>query len=93
MAHLSLNVTVTYPAAGQPFHEKEGPASETLGSLKARVLDFFGLSEGEEGGQRISYFLFKGKVKLTDLSVTLGSLAGDADALHLKLVQHIEQGA
>jgi len=93
MAHLSLNVTVTYPAAGQPFHEKEGQTSETLGSLKARVLDFFGLSEGEEGGQRISYFLFKGKEKLTDLSVTLGSLEGEARALHLKLVQHIEQGA
>lgn len=93
MAHRSLNVTVTYPAAGQPFHEEEGQASETLGSLKARVLDFFGLSEGEEGGQRISYFLFKGKEKLTDLSVSLGSLAGEAGALHLKLVQHIEQGA
>lgn len=93
MAHLSLNVTVTYPAAGHPFHEKEGPSSEVLTSLKARVLDFFGLTEGEEGGQRISYFLFLGKVKLTDLSVTLGSLAGDAAALHLKLVQHIEQGA
>ena len=93
MAHLSLNVTVTYPAAGQPFHEKEGPVSETLGSLKARALNFFGLSEGEEGGQRISYFLFKGKEKLTDLSVTLGSLAAKAEALHLKLVQHIEQGA
>lgn len=93
MAHLSLNVNVTYPAAGRPFHEKEGPASETLASLKARLLDFFGLTEGEEGGQRISYILFKGKEKLTDLSVTLGSLAGEADALHLKLVQHIEQGA
>ncbi|SCB55575.1 hypothetical protein GA0061098_104521 [Bradyrhizobium shewense] len=93
MAKQTLNVTVTYPAAGKPFQDKDAVPTETLASLKARVLTKFGLNEGEESGNLITYVLFKGKERLEDLSVTLQILAGDAGALSLKLSQQIVQGA
>lgn len=93
MAKHSLNVKVTYPAAGQPFRDDDAAPSETLASLKARVLTFFHLTEGDEGGNQITYVLFKAKERLTDLSVTLGALVDHGRSLNLKLVQQIEQGA
>jgi hypothetical protein len=93
MVEHSLDFTVTYPAAGKPFHDHHAARNETLGSVKPRVLTFFHLAEGQEGGSQITYVFFKGKERLTDLSITLGALAGHADALALKLVQQIEQGA
>ncbi len=87
-----LNVTVTYPAAGEPFHEHGDSPEEALASLKVRVLTYFGLEEGDQGGSQVTYVFFKGKERLTDLSVTLGSLAADAGALALKLSQQIVQG-
>ena len=87
-----LNVTVTYPAAGKPFHGDADP-SETLASLKARVLTAFGLTEGDDSGNQVTYVLYKGKERLDDLSVSLGVLAGNAHALALKLSQQIVQGA
>ena len=92
MAGQTLNVTVTYPAAGKPFHDKEAAPTEALASLKARVLVYFGLKEGEEGGNQVTYLFFEGKQRLEDLTVTLQSLAGEAHALSLKLSQQIVQG-
>jgi hypothetical protein len=93
MAKQSLHVTVTYPAAGKPFQDKDVSPTETLAWLKARVLEFFRLTEGEEGGNQVLYVLFKGKDRLEDPSVTLQILAGEAGALSLKLSQQIVQGA
>lgn len=93
MAKQTLNLTVTYPAAGKPFQDKGASRDETLASLKARVLKAFGLIEGEDGGNQVTYVLFKGRERLTDMSVSLGALAGEAKALSLKLVQQIVQGA
>lgn len=92
MAKDVLNVTVTYPAAQTPFHDHEASPSETLGSLKARVLTAFGLKEGSDGDVIVTYVFFLKKEKLLDLDVTLGALAGNAKALSLKLSQQIEQG-
>lgn len=78
-----INVTVTYPAAGKPFQDKNAAPDETLGSLKARVLAYFKLKEGEEGGNQVVYVLFQGKERLEDLSVTLQQVAGNAGALSL----------
>ncbi|MGF7054764.1 hypothetical protein GGC47_003968 [Bosea sp. OAE752] len=89
----TLNVTVTYPAAGKPFQDKKADPSETLASLKARVLAKFGLEEGDEGGSQVTYILFKGKDRLEDLSLALQQVAGNAAALSLKLSQQIVQGA
>lgn len=93
MAKQTLNVTVTYPAAGKPFQDKKADPDETLASLKVRVLAKFGLQEGDEGANQITYILFKGKDRLEDLSVTLKHLAGSAAALSLKLGQQIVQGS
>lgn len=92
MAKPTLNVTVTYPAAGKPFQEKSASPAETLGSLKTRVLTKFGLKEGEEAGNQVTYVLMKDKDRLEDLTVTLGAIAGNAAALSLKLSQQIVQG-
>ena len=92
MAKTTLNVTVTYPATGKPFQDKSASAAETLGSLKTRVLTKFGLKEGEESGNQVSYVLMRGKERLEDLTVTLAALAGAASALSLKLSQQIVQG-
>lgn len=86
-----INVTVTYPAAGEPFHDHNASPEETLASLKVRVLNYFDLHEGDQGGNQVTYDFFKGKERLTDLSVTLGHLAAAA-ALALKLSQQIVQG-
>lgn len=91
----TLNVTVRYAAAPKPFHDHDANREETLQSLKERVLTAFGLTEGQStpDGNTIDYKLYHGKSELTDLSATLGSLAGPAHALELKLSQHVQQGA
>lgn len=91
----TLNVTVRYAAAPKPFHDHEASRNETLQALKARVFDKFGLTEGQStpDGNTITYKLYHGKTELTDLSATLGSLAGQAHALELKLSQHVQQGS
>jgi hypothetical protein len=88
-----LNVTVTYPAAERPYQEHEATPSETLTVLKPKVLAYFHLTEGTGEGGTVTYVFYLGKEKLTDLTVTIGSLAGHASALTLKLSQQIEQGA
>lgn len=92
MAKPTLNVTVVYPAAGKPFHDHDANPAETLLSLWNRVLATFGLQEGEENGNQVTYPLYKGKERLTDMSLTLGAVAGNAGALSLQLSQQIVQG-
>lgn len=90
----TLNVTVRYAAAPKPFHDHDATRHETLEALKARVLAAFGLSDGQStpDGNTVTYKLYHGKTELTDMSATLGALAGQAHALALKLSQHIQQG-
>ena len=90
----TLNVTVRYAAAPKPFQDHDALGTETLAHLKARVLDAFGLTEGESSpdGNSISYKLYHGKTELTDMSVTLDAVAGNARALELKLSQYVQQG-
>ena len=44
---MELHVVVHYPAADEPFKDKDAKRSETVGHLKARVLTAFGLTEGQ----------------------------------------------
>ena len=90
----TLDVTVRYAAAPKPFHDHEASRQETLQALRARVLDTFGLSDGQStpDGSTITYKLYNGKTELTDTAVNIGALAGQAHALELKLSQHIQQG-
>jgi len=91
----TLNVTVRYAAASTPFHEHNANREQTLACLKDLVLTAFGLADGQAtpDGNTINYKLYYGKAELTDLSTTLGALAGQAHGLEFKLSQHVQQGA
>ncbi len=88
----TLHVVVHYPAAKEPFKDDNASRSETVGSLKARVLTAFGLSEGQQGGQTFTYTLYHDKTPLEDLNETIGQVAGGQPTLQLKLSQQITQG-
>jgi len=87
-----LQVVVHYVAAGEPFKDHVDP-NETVGQLKIRVLAAFGLTEGQNPeGNMATYTLYHDKTPLENMSLTLGSLAGDKKVLQLKLSQQITQG-
>jgi len=93
MGREMLNITVTYPAAKKPFEDHDASPDETLASLKARVLNAFDLEETTApDGTTTTFKFYHGKEALEDLTRTLGSLAGQAHALSLKLSQQITQG-
>lgn len=88
-----LRVVVHYPAAAKPFKDNAADPSETVGQLKERVLEAFGLREGQApDGTATTYILYHNKERLEDLGRTLGSVAGDKEELQLKLSQQITQG-
>jgi hypothetical protein len=87
-----LQVMVHYPAAEQPFKD-DVDAAETISQFKSRVLNAFGLAEGQTSeGNISSYSLYHHKTPLEDPNQSLGELAGDQKILQLKLVQQITQG-
>ncbi len=88
----TLHVVVHYPAAKEPFKDEHANPSETVSSLKARVLTAFGLSEGQQGQQTFTYTLYHNKTPLENLNQTLGEIAGGQPTLQLKLSQQITQG-
>lgn len=89
----TMNLVVHFAAAGEPFKDQHAESSETVGHLKQRVLDFFELTEGGmPDGNVTTYTLYHAKEPLTDLSRTLGDLAGHKKELQLKLSQQIVQG-
>lgn len=87
-----LHVVVHYPAAEEPFKD-EAERSETVGQLKLRVLNAFGLVEGQmPDGNIAAYTLYQHKTPLENMNQTLGEIAGDQKVLQLKLSQQITQG-
>ncbi len=89
----NLQIVVHYPAAAEPFKDKDAVRSETVGQLKARVLTAFGLSEGATSdGNAISFTLYQRKTPLENPAQLLGELAGDHPVLQLKLSQQLTQG-
>lgn len=87
-----LQVMVHYPPAEHPFKD-DADAAETIGQFKPRVLNAFGLTEGQTPeGNVISYTLYHHKTPLENPNQTLGELAGDQKILQLKLSQQITQG-
>ena len=89
----TLDVTVTFAAAKEPFKQKDVSRSETVETLKKAVLNAFGLTEGQTAdGKIFTYTLFHGKTPLENLSQTLGEVAGDKHELELKLSQQVTQG-
>ncbi len=90
---VTLKVIVNYPAAKKPFEQADASRTETVGTLKTSVLAAFGLTEGQSAdGKTFTYTLYHGKTPLENLNETLGQIAGDKDALELKLSQQVTQG-
>lgn len=92
MTEETLRVMVHYPAAKEPYRDDHASRSETVGTLKARVLKLFGLSEGQHGGDTYTYTLYHNKRALENMSETLGQVTGHEHTLQLKLSQQITQG-
>jgi len=89
----TLRILVHYIAADKPFKDDSASRDETVGHLKKRVLDAFGLTEGQTpDGNSTTYTLHYKKTPLDDPNQTLGNLAGDKRTLEFKLVQQIIQG-
>jgi hypothetical protein len=80
-----IDVRVRYPEDDDKLHDHKVDRDETVGSFKSRVLVAFDLKDGvDDKGELITYGLFHEHTALKDPE-TLGSVAGDADELHLKL--------
>lgn len=88
----SLVVKVRYLAARRPFVDPQAQPEETLANLKPRVLAFFELVEGAvNGGTKIYQFVHENEV-LTNLNVTLESIADGKHEVDLMLIEQFEQG-
>lgn len=91
--HDKFQVMVHYPAAAEPFKDEHTDRAETVGQLKARVLQTFGLTEGNtQEGNTVLYTMYHHKTPLENPNQVLGDLAGDQSVLQLKLSQQITQG-
>jgi hypothetical protein len=89
----TLEVVVHYAAAAKPYKQDHTNRHETVGTLKANVLNAFGLTEGQHAdGNTYSYTLYHHKTPLENLDETLGKVAGDKHTLELKLSQQVTQG-
>lgn len=88
-----LKVVVHFPAAAEPFMDQQADPTETVGELKQRVLNAFGLTEGPTGdGNLATYTLYSRKEPLVDLTQAIGDITPDQKILQLKLQQQIVQG-
>jgi hypothetical protein len=93
MTEGTLKVIVHYAAAKKPYEQEHAGRNETVGTLKTKVLDAFGLKEGQHSdGNTYTYTLFHHKTPLENLSETLGQVAGEEHTLELKLSQQVTQG-
>ena len=89
----TIKLMVHYPAAVEPFRDRHAHREETIGQLKARVLETFGLTDGATlDGNIVTYVLYHHKDRLDDPNRTLGSVAGEHHEVQLKLAQELTQG-
>lgn len=90
---VTLHLVVVFPSAGKPFEDDAANPAETIGQLKARVLQAFELTEGQTPeGTVTTYTLFHGKQTLENMNQTLAELAGHGHTVQLKLAQQLTQG-
>lgn len=88
-----LTVQVRYSAATHPFVDSHASRQETIGSLRKRVMEAFGVTDQQlpDGSSKI-FFLYHENRKLENPNETLGDLAGHERVLKLKLVETVIQG-
>lgn len=91
--HEDIHVKVVYAPASEPFNQPHASPVETIGRLKAAVLDFFKLDESTRpDGSVATYTLYHEKRPLEDMAQTIGAVAGAERQLRLKLAEQIVQG-
>lgn len=90
--HETLNVKVRYAASAKPYVDHKANSNESLATLKQKVLNHFGLVEGDVDGGRKVYILTYQGVQQTDLSVQLGQLAEGKHHLEMNLIEQFIQG-
>jgi hypothetical protein len=90
--HHDIDLHVRYIAARHPFIDARAPTHETLVQVKPRVLAFFKLKEGPVNGGTKTYEFAHHGVVVTDLAITLGTLAEGHHELKLDLLERFEQG-
>lgn len=88
----TLALRVRYLASRRPYVEARAPLTETLATLKPKVLHFFGLVEGDVAGGRKEYAFSAHGVIQSNLAETLGHLAQGKRELELTLLEQFIQG-
>lgn len=88
-----LHVQVTYASAAKRYIDPHVAPASTVGTLKAAVLKFFGLTEGTRpDGSVATYTLYFGKRALEDLNQKVGTIDSREKKLEMKLGEQITQG-
>jgi hypothetical protein len=88
-----IHVKVVYAPAADKFNDPHVKPTETVGQLKATVLNFFELKEGPRpDGSVATYTLYHDKTPLEDMALTIGAVAHGEHTLDLKLAEQIVQG-
>lgn len=82
-----LKVTVHYAPAAKPY-KQDAERTETVGQLLAAVMTAFEITPDP----KYKYVLYHGSTALTDMSITLGAVAGEKEDLQFKLSQELIQG-
>jgi len=88
----ALLLRVRYLASPRPYVEPRVNDAETLAALKPRVLEHFGLAEGDVNGGRKEYVFADDGVVQTNLNVTIGELSDGKRTLLLTLLEQFVQG-
>ncbi len=88
----ALILRVRYLASPRPYVEPRVDDGETLAALKPRVLQHFGLAEGDVNGGRKEYVFADDGVIQTNLNVTIGDLSDGKRTLLLTLLEQFVQG-
>lgn len=81
-----VEVTVTFPLAERPFHERVTPET-TIGAVRLLAMEQFGVSEDPQ----FTYCLSHKGVRQPD-ETTVGEAAGKAAAVKFTLVKELFQG-
>lgn len=83
---IKVNVTFSMSEIEQPFHSNYDPTT-TLGVIRKAAMGYF---EADEDPNHVYYLTYERERRGDD--VTVGSLAGKARAIKLRLIKEITQG-
>lgn len=86
-----IDVKVVYPSAHQPAERQFTPET-SIRQVKQFALDFFGLREGDEGGNRVVFFLYVRDRKIENLDEPLSVVADGHPKVGFRLAKELIAG-